>query len=217
MPDLEANAATDDDLTFSSRKKGTPAVCENGTEKFVNLPVKLDSAGRGHRTKQETEPMVMNADEMLQKLWMPCESQLITEVTRRAMLDKEKQFAAEEILFMVLNKMREIQIILEGLKIGKGHELEHCFSGVDKRVCDKGGGHSFQLGNNPKVTTTMSHDPQYWKFVLNGYNWSLSIEVNAMCTLERRSLSYRGVMCCQQLIPMFLLLLLPRILRIKRF
>ena len=74
MPDLEANAAIDDDLTFNSRKKGAPPVSKNGTENFVNLTVKLDSAGRVRRTKQETEPMVMNADKMLKKIWMPWES-----------------------------------------------------------------------------------------------------------------------------------------------
>jgi hypothetical protein len=63
---------------------------------------------------------------------------------------------------------RKIQVTFEDLKkMGKGHELQHSFLGVDKKVRDKGGGHTFQLGNNPKVITTMS--PQYWKSVLNGY------------------------------------------------
>lgn len=52
---------------------------------------------------------------------------------------------------MILIKMREIQVILEGLKSGQGLQLKHCFSGVDKRVYDKRGGHTFQLGNNPKL------------------------------------------------------------------
>lgn len=76
----------------------------------------------------------------------PCDKPMINATYK----GEEKQFAAEEISPMILIKMRESQVIHEGLKSGKGHELEHCFSGVDKRVRDKGGGRTFQLGNNPK-------------------------------------------------------------------
>lgn len=44
---------------------------------------------------------------------------------------------------------------------------------MDKRVRDKGGGHTFQLGNNTKVITTVSHDPPYWKSPLNGFIWGV--------------------------------------------
>ncbi|KAK9931637.1 hypothetical protein M0R45_018908 [Rubus argutus] len=62
----------------------------------------------------------------------PCDKPMIIATYK----GEEKQFATEEISSAILIKMREIQVILEGSKIGKGHELDHCFTGVDKRVRD---------------------------------------------------------------------------------